>query len=589
MLVALALVVLVFGDALFQWSQVFLGTQGVDAWGTQWFYWYVGEQASQGKGLGQTDLFFYPWGKDVYLHTGANVLDAFLAWPLRWVLGPVAGYNLFVLLVLGANALAARQLAQVVGVKDPAAALAGVFFTLNPFLLGELDGGRPTQVLVAFVLLFWAEFLRLEQRPRTSVALRAGIWLGLAALTYWYYAIFSGMVAALYTLIGGWKALRIRIVAGLLSVLVVLPFALPMLQAEDVPGMLDLEGWSLRTWSPNTVEGVSIGIYSVDFLQRASGFWAARSDGTLDFLPEAVPFLRVQVVLLLLGFFGRGVPRRWLLSMLLVGGLIAIGPQLVEGVTNPVYLWMVTAVKVFRRLWWPQRAMILVQVALCVAAAVALRRLWAWKPLGLASTAAIAWAWYADLRAGDLAPFHFWPSGVPLAYSCLAEAEEGAIIELPYADTQAHLYYQTRHGRPMFGGMVEDNPVFTPEEQTAFRRDNSFVAMLVNQAKSPDGAPDFVVEDFQAVGELGYKWVILDKNAYLGPGHEFAKVSPALEGRLPLIRRSFNKLFGAPVYEDSKTSIWAPWGDPSPCGKKNLEKEQTTRTPKPPPPAGKAR
>jgi hypothetical protein len=221
-----------------------------------------------------------------------------------------------------------------------------------------------------------------------------------------------------------------------------------------------------------------------------------------------------------------------------------------------------------------------VQVGMCVAAAVSLHRLWRFRPAGLLATALIALWWAVDLRAADLSPFRFWPSGVPVAYTCLAEAEEGAILELPYAHTQAHLYYQTRHGRPMFGGMVEDNPVFTPEEQVTYRRENSFVAMLIAEAKSPDRDTSYVEADREALGALGYKWVLLDKNAYVPPGAERAAVNPALEGRLPLVRRSFNKVFGAPVYEDSKTVIWAPWGDPSPCGEKTLETDKQKARPR---------
>ena len=96
----LVLLVGVFGPGLERWSETFLGRQYVDAWGTQWFYWFVGFQMRHLGGFGWTDLFFYPWGKDIYLHTGGNVLDAIIAWPLRWVFGAVAGYNFWIVLVL---------------------------------------------------------------------------------------------------------------------------------------------------------------------------------------------------------------------------------------------------------------------------------------------------------------------------------------------------------------------------------------------------------------------------------------------------------------------------------------------------------
>lgn len=575
--IALALVLglLVFGAAFHQGSQVFLGTQGVDAWGTQWFYWYAGRQLAAGESIGHTNLLFYPWGKEVYLHTGGNVLDAFLAWPVRWVLGPVAGYNVFIVLVLVANALAARRLAMAAGYADPPAAIAGVLYAFNPFLLCELDGGRPTQVFTAFLLLFWADYLLLEKRRSTGAVLRTGLWLALAALTYWYYAIFSGIAAALYGLWGGRKAFLPRVASGLVSAAMVLPFALPMLRAEEVPGLLDLSKWSMTSWVPETQEGVSIGLYCLDLFGRAAGFWAEKSSGGLAFLPEAVPYARAQAVLLVLALFVRGMPRRLALTLVGVGVAIGIGPHLTDDVTNPVYYGLVLGFRVFRRLWWPQRATILVQVAMVIASAAALRALFRVRALGVLATVVVAWTWVADLRAGDLAPFHFWPAGIPVGYKCLASAKSGAILELPYADTQAHLYYQTRHGLPMFGGMVEDNPVFSPKEQVEFRENNTFVAMLLSETADPDGAPTYVEADKDSLHELGYSYIVLDKNAFLPPGWEAKSVAPELEGRFPYVRRILYRVLGGPVYEDSHTIIWAPWGDPSPCGTKSLETKAT--------------
>jgi hypothetical protein len=88
------------------WATAFLGIDYVDALGTQWFYWFVDHELGRDKPLGHTDLFFYPWGKDIFAHTGTNVLDAVLAMPVRWLLGPVLGYNLFVIAGLAASAWA---------------------------------------------------------------------------------------------------------------------------------------------------------------------------------------------------------------------------------------------------------------------------------------------------------------------------------------------------------------------------------------------------------------------------------------------------------------------------------------------------
>lgn len=572
---AVVLGALVFGPGLREGSTVFLGREYVDAWGTQWFYWYVGRQLSGGEGLGKTDLFFHPWGKEVYLHTGANVLDAVLAWPVRWVLGPVAGYNLFAVGIVIANALAMRALLRD-HVKDRLAADVGaVLFAFNPFLLFELRDGRPTQALLAFLLLFWRDYLALGRERSPVRAVRAGLFLALAGLTYWYYALFSGIAAAAIALWRAWKPERAldrplfrHALAGVAALAIVLPFAFPMFRAEEVPGLLDVSKWSLSSWVPTTEEGIDIGVYVFDPLSLRSGFYALTDDDKLAFIPEDRNVLVVQVVLLVLGLFAapRGL-RGATVAMLAVAGALAVGPSVDLGVDVPnvLYHGLVRGFRVFRRLWWPSRALVLAQIALGILGAFALARLLRVPGLGALAVAGIAALWGWELDRGGLMPMPVWPAGIPEGYRCLADADEGAVVELPYAHTQAHLYYQTVHGRPIFGGMVEDNPVFAPKEQVAIQQTNSFVSVLLDQAASGAKPPDYTEADKQAVYDLGYRWVLLDKRAYLDPGHEASRVGPAREGRLRWVRRVFGRMLGAPVYEDEITVVYAPWGDTTPC------------------------
>ena len=80
-----------------------LGLRFVDGFGTHWWFWYVGEVIAGRQGLLHTDLFFYPTGKDVFAHTGGNLLDGLLAWPLRELFGATAGYNLWIAVVVATN------------------------------------------------------------------------------------------------------------------------------------------------------------------------------------------------------------------------------------------------------------------------------------------------------------------------------------------------------------------------------------------------------------------------------------------------------------------------------------------------------
>ncbi|MDP6935139.1 MAG: hypothetical protein QGG40_19625, partial [Myxococcota bacterium] len=218
-LTALAVALLVgtiFGPALQVMGERFLGYQDVDAFGTQWFYWYVGTFLGDGRALGHTDLFFFPFGKDIYRHTGFNIMDALVALPFLRVLGPVPGYNAFCVFAMLLNGAAAwKLLTHVVdreemlsggaGAGSRVACLVGTaLYALNPFLLSELLEGRATQVFQPFVPLFFLFLFRqaddapAEQGPlwpRWKDAIFASLCLSITAVTYWFYGLFCGVAA----------------------------------------------------------------------------------------------------------------------------------------------------------------------------------------------------------------------------------------------------------------------------------------------------------------------------------------------------------------------------------------------------------
>ena len=137
-LVVGALVAALFLGTLTTLATRFLGIEYVDHYGTQWFYWFAEHQLRTGEGFGHSDLMFFPYGKDIYLHTGANVLDAILAVPFRALLGSVLGYNLFVIAGLMVSAWAFFKLA-LDFTEDRNAALIGAgLVTLSPFVLSEV-------------------------------------------------------------------------------------------------------------------------------------------------------------------------------------------------------------------------------------------------------------------------------------------------------------------------------------------------------------------------------------------------------------------------------------------------------------------
>jgi len=579
-LAALVLLALIFGPDLSSFSSRFLGDERVDTYGTQWFYWFVGRQLSHGEGFGHTDLFFYPFGKDIYLHTGANVLDAIVAQPFRALLGPVAGYNAFVLVALLANGLCALPLMAQFSESRTARIFGATLYALNPFLLFELLEGRPTQVFQPFLPLFFYHLLRFE-REGYRHALWGALHLALTAFTYWFYAIFAGMLAVVHF---AQRALLHprpgrffgrHAMAAVISLLFVAPAAAPLIAStigNDTPGLLLEPTWPFLSLKTVTQEGFDIGLSVFQPLMRTNGFLLARTDGSIVYSASGVVITFTQVAMLGLGLtLSR---HRWVLGAMLgaallisVGSLVWLGGPTLP---NPIYVLMVKLVPFMRRLWWPGRAMALVGLLAGVLAAeglgeLALRR---GPRVAFAVGMAALVGFGLELRALGYAPFPTWSAEIPPGYACLAQGPEGAIIELPYGYSQAHLYYQTAHGRPLLGGMVEDNVVFTPQAQRELREDNSFLRLLV--ALGADGTTQGTVEeaDREAVHQLGYRYVVLNQQAYATSTPSSGNVDPMVGETNGAITRQLISTLGRPVYTDPEISIFAPWGDPSPCGSK---------------------
>jgi hypothetical protein len=81
---------------------------GVDLYGTVWFYAWIQRCLQTGADPGFTDLMFHPLGKDILAHTGNNFLDAILAAPMIGAVGLQRGITLTIALILWLNAMAMR-------------------------------------------------------------------------------------------------------------------------------------------------------------------------------------------------------------------------------------------------------------------------------------------------------------------------------------------------------------------------------------------------------------------------------------------------------------------------------------------------
>ena len=588
MLVSAVLLGLLLGPPAPSLGDHFLGIEYVDHYGTQWFYWFAGEALAGRTDAAHTDLLFHPWGKDILHHTGINVLDAGLAVPFLAVFGPVLGYNVFVLFGLALSAWAFYAFARRFSDDTIALGVGTLLFATSPFVLFELVEGRPTQAILALPILFLGRVLDTAERPGWKAPVLGGLLLALTGYQYWFYAFFCGIACLGYGLYRTWRPLdgsgghaktlaRYALMAAVALVLAS-PVAISLVgaaSAAEVPGLLDVDAWGFELTAPVTIEELNIGLFVWQPLRRYAGFYIYQDPGLELLLSQGVLLPVIWLPLFAVWAWRQtGVDRGGLLALLVPALVISMGPILVADqtvVTNPVYVLLAQSASFMQRLWWPARALVVPTILLGLSVTVLLGWLASRRVVQVVVAAVLAGVWAVELRAGELLPFPSWHGEIPAGYQCLATGPDGAIIELPFSYTQGHLYYQTAHGRPMLGGMLENNPVFAPDGFNTLREENSFVKKLYDISRMVETQAEVLEADKQAVWDLGYRYVVVQRDAWFVGGEGKTRVDNVLRSRERRLHHALADVMGRPVYNDARIDIYAPWGDPSPCADDPVE------------------
>ncbi len=526
-----------------------VGEGTVDAIGTWWFQWWVADTLSTGSSFLYTDQLFFPFGKDVLAHTGANVLDALLVAPVRLALGPVAAWNLLVAAVVATNGLAAGLVARRGGAL--AGVLGAILGGLHPYVLHELGQGRPTQAIVAPLLGALVLGDTGLRRGGIGRLVAAGALLALQGWFYWFAGLFGALALAVLGAGAVWDARprgvvsagRLLVALGVAAALAA-PVAGPLAVSAargEASGLIDVSRW-LADGTTVTREG--------DFV-RLTVLGAAGEAGVLDrggFLPDG-PILGLGVLLL-----AALAPWRWRIVGLLAL-LFAFGPS-IGGVTNPVYVAVAALCPPLARLWWPVRALsLLVPVAAVGLAALgrarrtdapgqfaaALRRV-PTAALGIGLAVVLG----GEVVARGLLPFGTWQPRVPEGVAVLAESPKGAAIVLPWGYDQTPLLYQTTTGVPLFNGMYERTAAFVPDALRALQRENGFVSALMVVPVDPRAVTPYTEAEKAAFVALGYRWVVLRR----------AATGPPDGARARGVLRRLTQMLGAPRVQDADVYVW---------------------------------
>lgn len=514
--------------------------------GTLWLWWWVGEALRTGHAPLDAAANFHPVGQP--LVAWGNIADAVVGTPLLALAGPVVGFNLAVGFALASAGWAAAFLARRLGASAGGAVVALVVTMTSTTLLVELTDGRVSQALIAPMLVGFAGLV--------SVRRRVGVWLAgagaaFASAIYWFHGVFFALGAIVAAPFLPRRPLRWAAAAGLALVLVA-PIAVPVLRAyADMPGVARaLEPWmESPPWNQGTF-GLSMATF-----QGHSPLWPVW-DG------EGEPSdKRLSVVFLVCAaagaVFARGRGRKVALSLALVGYAFTLGPWLKTpgGDVLPVplpWLWLVHVAPVFERLWWPERAELLMLAGLAPLAALGTDRLAAWLRVP-AGAAGVALATLVVVETHLAQPYHPLTASPARPWSEeLYSGLDGAFVTTPVAGTTADsrhaLWLQVHHGRRILGGLGDHLPAHRPAAWSAFVEGNGLLALLSALATGGSGERVVLPADINALREAGFRWVIVDP-AVFPPGFDQAWV----QGHREVLRA----VFGAPERRSGKGLAWS--------------------------------
>lgn len=479
---------------------------GVDAFGTHWFYWWIRTCVEHFGDPSYTNLFFYPFGKEVFAHTGNNFVDAVMAVPFQWVFGHTLYSPMWTMVLVVGNAVAFRPLARYVLGDAFAAFAATALWTINPFVFFELTAGRPTQAMCWFLPVAVLYFLRCAREPGVGNAVWLGIAVAVAGWTYWFSGFFLVLLLlplAVWELWGAGDRLRVlgRWALGVVvCAALVAPGVFAMageVGAGNVPGVAVEKGSIFQAPKPmgNNVSADLHGIWLMELYGAPLFFNPAWG------LPLLVaPWLRrLQVP------GGRG---RWVVALVFVlafaGGTLFRWEEHV--VVMPQYMLLYNHVPFFDRLWFPYR---MAAVAF-IPASLLLGALCASLPRPRAALGALATVGLvAQVLAGT------WPHNhrVARAPAMVADLKNhgGAVIFLPMKIQHDGLMWQTEFQLPTFGGMGESAPIFWPKEFRV-RLNNSLVKSLRGAAITPGRPKRVSAKDRALIEKEGFRWVILRRS-----------------------------------------------------------------------------
>lgn len=253
-------------------------------------------------------------------------VSGLLTAPLGWLVGPIAGFNLTVAVLLWAAGMATAVLVRVLSGSWVAGGVAGGAMLAQPIVLHSVCDGTPEHVAIWLVPAFFAACIALIRHPSRPLAVAASLLAVLVVLDSPYHGVYTALIAMFALpgqLLPPWPRPRrhaaVRafpvalLIVGLGAAAVVVLFrAFPIESSSPTESLrlLRMNAADLHTW------------WQYDFGNRTS------RDPSLA--PTAIPAVVLWPALL---FAVMGLPRSlpWLAAGLLTLGLsFGLNPRIPE-------------------------------------------------------------------------------------------------------------------------------------------------------------------------------------------------------------------------------------------------------------------
>lgn len=170
-------------------GRAILGYPG-DSFQHAWFLWHFARAVSHGQNPYFTNLIFYPSRVNLAWST-LDPVASLLALPFSFLAGPIAAYNLSLILQLALAAFFAYLLCLRICANTVAAVIGGVCFGFSPWMMGEALGHLSLVTAFPIPLYFLvldSVLRRANGRWKDGIVL--GVSLFITALAHYNYTVF---------------------------------------------------------------------------------------------------------------------------------------------------------------------------------------------------------------------------------------------------------------------------------------------------------------------------------------------------------------------------------------------------------------